>query len=242
METVLAIDDDKTTLGILESQLSSFGYRVFVERAAKRGLEIAKEFVPDVILLDINMPVMSGFDVLANLKRDKATRDIPVIMLTSNKERTSVIEAMRYGISDYIVKPYDPDKLNLKIKSAIAHADIKRNQSSDVFIEIARKGEMALVIMRGSIKDNGFKNDVKTVFNSFFMKQVNGKVCVFDIRNMEDFDSNDVKEFVSLLKFFSDSKIKVITGKHYGSIVSNSDIENTVELYLSYGDMELASI
>jgi len=85
MNTVLAIDDDAITLGVLESQLNRLGYRVFIEKAAVRGVEIARGFNPDVILLDLYMPVMDGFEVLAALRRDKNTHDIPVIMLTSDR-------------------------------------------------------------------------------------------------------------------------------------------------------------
>ena len=240
MNTVLAIDDDKTTLGILESQLSGFGYRVFTERAAVKGIEIAKGFNPDVILLDLCMPVMDGFEVLAALRRDKMTRDIPVIMLTSNKAKESVVEAMRHGVIDYIVKPYNPDKLNLKIKMAITYGGMKKQQNTDIFIEISRKGDMSVIMMRGGITEKGFQNDVKTVFNNFFMKQISGKICIFDIRNVTEMENQDVEEFVKITLMFSGSKIKIVAGRHYGVIVGGTDLEEKAELFLSFGDLELA--
>lgn len=240
MNTVLAIDDDKTTLGILESQLNSLGYRVVTERSSVRGVEIAKEFPPDVILLDLNMPVMGGFEVMSALRREKQTKGVPVIMLTVSKEKETVVEAMRHGAIDYIVKPYNVDKLNLKIKAAINYGGARKQQNTDVFIEITRKGEMAVITMTGGIRDKGVQNDVKTVFNQFFMKQVHGKPVIFDIKGMNDFNGDDVKELVKILSMFADSKIMIVTGKHYGTIVSSSDLEDSVELFLSYGDLELA--
>ncbi len=240
MKTVLAIDDDKTTLGILESQLNSLGYRVVTERSSVRGVEIAKEFPPDVILLDLNMPVMGGFEVMSALRREKQTKGVPVIMLTVNKDKETVVEAMRHGAIDYIVKPYNVDKLNLKIKAAINYGGAKKQQNTDVFIEITRKGEMGVITMTGGIRDKGVQNDVKTVFNQFFMKQVHGKPVILDIKGMNDFNGDDVKELIRILAMFADSKIMIVTGKHYGTIVSSSDLEDSVELFLSYGDLELA--
>lgn len=240
MNTVLAIDDDKTTLGILESQLNSLGYRVVTERSAVKGIEIAKEFSPDIILLDLNMPIMDGFQVMSSLRKDKLTKSIPVLMLTVNKDRETVVEAMRHGAVDYIVKPYNIDKLVMKIKSAIRYSDSKKQQNTDVFIEVTRKGEIAVVTMKGGIREKGFQNDLKTVFNPFFMKQISGKVCIFDIKSMNDFDYDDVEELVRIISLFPESNIKIVTGKHYGTIVSSSDIDERVELFLSMGDMELA--
>lgn len=240
MYTVLAIDDDTTTLGILESQLNGLGYRVFTERAAIKGLEIARGFNPDVIILDLYMPVMDGFEVLAALRRDKNTRDIPVIMLTSNKERETVVEAMRHGVVDYIVKPYNADKLNLKIRAAISYGGMKKHQHTDVFIEINRKGDMILIQMRGSITETGFQNDVKTVFNNFFIKQVHDKISVFDIRSVEEMQDKDVEEFVRIINLFPESKKKIVTGRHYGSIVASTNLDQKAELFLSFGDFELA--
>jgi len=240
MHTILAIDDDKTTLGILESQLNGLGYRVFTERAAVKGVEIAKGFNPDVILLDLHMPVMDGFEVLGALRRDKTTRDIPVIMLTSNKEKETVVEAMRHGVVDYIVKPYNPDKLNLKIRAAIDYGGMKRQQNTDIFIEINRKGDMAVIMMRGSVSEKGFQNDVKTVFNNFFMKQVHGKVCIFDIRNVNEMQDKDMEEFVKIINMFPDSKKMIVAGRYYGMIVATTNLDELAELFLSFGDLELA--
>ncbi len=240
MRTVLAIDDDKTTLEILKSQLEEMGFRIFIERAAVKGLDIAKNFSPDVILLDLHMPVMDGFKVLSALKKDKTTKDIPVIMLTSNKEKDTVIEAMRHGVVDYIVKPHHPDKLNRKILTAVSQSGFKKQQSYEDFIDISRKGEIAVITMRGAVSEKGFQNDVKTVFNPFFLKQINGKVCILDLRSVEDLDPEGMKYMTEIVKRISGSSLKIVAGKHYGTIVSSTDIEEKAELFLSYGDLDLA--
>ncbi len=240
MNTVIIIDDDKTTLDILESQLSSFGYNIIIEKHPARGVELAKEFSPEVILLDLNMPDMNGFEVMKILRKDKLTKEIPVVILTVNKDKETVVDAMRSGAIDYVVKPYNLDKLNMKIKSAITHGINRKQRNIEALIEIAHKGESALIILRGGIRDDEFRNAFKTMFTPFFMKTIQGRICIFDIKEMKDFNDDDVKEFMKVLSLFSASKIKVVTGKQYGQIVSSFDIDDNVELFLSFGDLDVA--
>jgi len=130
MNIVLAIDDDPTVLKLLEQQLYGMKFRVFTEISARKGVETAKSLNPDVILLDLNMPEMSGFQVMENLAKDPITADIPVIILTSLGDRDVVREAIRFGIVDYVVKPYDHEKLRDKIHSTIRYSTLKRDQKA----------------------------------------------------------------------------------------------------------------
>lgn len=238
MYTVLAIDDDKTTLGLMESQLKALGYKVITEVSPVKGLALAKEFPPEVILLDLNMPVMNGFEVMQALRKDKLTKEVPVVIFTVNKDRVTVINALKAGAFDYIVKPHDPNKLNIKIKSAIHYGINRKLQNLDEFIEISRKGEMVLITMRGGIRESGFQESARSLFNGFFIKNIHGKICIFDIREVNDLTDDDVREFVKILSIFSEGKIKIVTGKHYGEIVSSTDIDEKVELFLSFGDLD----
>lgn len=240
MYTVLAIDDDKTTLGILESQLTAIGYKVVTEISPVKGLELAKEFPPEVILLDLNMPQMNGFEVMKALHKDKLTKEVPVVIFTVNKDRETVINALKSGAFDYIVKPHDPNKLSTKIKSAIHYGINRKLQNPGEFIEISRKGEMVLITMRGGAREKEFHDAAEALFTGFFMKNLHGKICIFDIREMKDFSNEDVNEFIKILSMFSESKIKIVTGKHYGEIVSSADLDDKVELFLSYGDLDHA--
>lgn len=240
MYTVLAIDDDKTTLALLEAQLSSLGFSVSTVSSSVKGVEIAKSFVPDVILLDLMMPGMDGISVINALHREKTTKDIPVIVISSKHDRENVIAVMRHSVSDYIVKPYDPDRLAAKIKAAVAHRIIKKQEDEDNFIEINHRGDLAVIIMKGNPSEHGFQNDVKKVFNAFFLKQIHGRVCVFDLRSIDELTQSGMNELMVILRLFAGSKIKIVAGKHYGEIVSMTDIEEKAELFLSFGDLELS--
>lgn len=238
MYTILAIDDDKTTLGILESQLRALGYKIVAELSPVRGVELAGEFTPDVILLDLEMPVMNGFEVIQALRKSKQTKDIPVVILTINKDKGVVLNALRSGAVDYLVKPYDPNILNMKIKSAIKHGINSKLQKFDDFIEVSHRGEMCVITMRGGAGEKGFQDAMVTIFTPFFIKSTNGKICIVDIREMKDFSDDDVSVFVKMLSMFSGANIKIVTGKHYGEIVSSTDIDEKAGLFLSYGDLD----
>ena len=186
MYTVLVIDDDKSTLNILEPQLRPYDYRIITEISPIKGVELAKEFTPDVILLDLNMPLMNGFEVMRILRKDKLTKEIPIVIFTIDKDKETVINALRSGAIDYIVKPYNPYQLGWKIKSAIQYGISKKLQNQDEFIEVSHKGEIFVITMRGEIRETGFQNALKKIFNAFFMKQIHGKICIFDIKEIKD--------------------------------------------------------
>lgn len=240
MYTVLAIDDDKTTLGILEAELKALGYKVITEVSPVKGVSLAREFPPDVILLDLNMPLMNGFEVMNAMRRDKLTKEVPILVLTVNRDKETAINAIKSGAIDYIIKPYNPNMLSVKIKSAIHYGINRKLQHMDELIEISRKGEMVLITMRGAIRDKAFQDSMKTLFNSFFIKNAHGKICIFDIREINNISDDDVQEFVKILSLFNGAKIKIVTGKHYGEIVSSTDINEQVELFLSFGDLDHA--
>jgi signal transduction histidine kinase/CheY-like chemotaxis protein len=108
-KTVLVIDDDPVVHDLLQRQLSSSGYRVLLAGTGLRGLEIARAERPDVITLDVMMPVMDGWSVLAALKADSALCDIPVVMLsmTSDKQMGYAL-----GASHFLMKPINKIELN----------------------------------------------------------------------------------------------------------------------------------
>ncbi len=118
---ILIVDDDKTILHILENRLSQAGYEVILAENGEEALRAVSKQVPKLVLLDIIMPVMDGFEVLEKLQAERKTRKLPVIMLTSRSDTQCVARAINMGARDYVVKPFVP---------AILLAKVKRNISS----------------------------------------------------------------------------------------------------------------
>jgi two-component system alkaline phosphatase synthesis response regulator PhoP len=101
---ILAVEDDKMLSGIYELKLKSQGYLVETAANGEEGLEKARTFMPDLILLDLMMPVMDGYSMLARLRADDTLKNTKVIVLTNLGQEGDIKRAVEYGILDYVVK------------------------------------------------------------------------------------------------------------------------------------------
>jgi CheY-like chemotaxis protein len=121
--TILLAEDDRILRKAGEATLKKRGYGVIAAVDGEDALAKAREHKPDLILLDVIMPKMQGFEVLANLKADAATRDIPVIMLSNLQDESDVRKATDAGALDYLVKSNVPlDVLAARVAEALARA------------------------------------------------------------------------------------------------------------------------
>jgi two-component system alkaline phosphatase synthesis response regulator PhoP len=118
---ILIIDDEKDFCYFIKENLQLFGdNEVITTTSGKKGLQAASKEKPDLILLDIMMPGMDGFEVLKRLKRDMKTIHIPVIMLTAKNEEKAKMEAAGLYSVDYLVKPVETNVLKSKIDQVLA--------------------------------------------------------------------------------------------------------------------------
>jgi len=118
---VLIIEDDADAAGVLEAYLKRENYEVMIAGDGPGGLEAARRWQPDLILLDIMLPGMNGTEVLAALRRRD---DTPVIMVTAMGDAPDRIGALRYGADDYVVKPYHPGEVVARVQAVL-----RRSQS-----------------------------------------------------------------------------------------------------------------
>ena len=118
--TILIIDDEKDFCHFMRMNLESTNkYKIFVSTNARSGIKTAIRKKPDLVLLDIMMPNISGFEVLQKLKENINTTSIPVIMLTALSDEESIAQAMSLYSQEYIVKPVEMDSLVSKIDSIL---------------------------------------------------------------------------------------------------------------------------
>ncbi|HEX9912778.1 MAG TPA: response regulator [candidate division Zixibacteria bacterium] len=108
---ILVIDDESEITEIVETFLKDAGYQVMIENSSVMGIERAKNFKPDLILLDIMMPFMDGYEVCDELKKNKETENIPVIFLTGKDAKSDEGRSFRVGGDMYIKKPFSCDRL-----------------------------------------------------------------------------------------------------------------------------------
>ena len=114
--TILVIDDDPDFLRIITRSLIQWKYEVLTASKGEEGLRLAAEQRPDLILLDIHLPTLSGHDVCRRLKADPATQAIPVVFLTACGESDDVKTGMALGAEDYLVKPIHTEALWKRLK------------------------------------------------------------------------------------------------------------------------------
>jgi two-component system alkaline phosphatase synthesis response regulator PhoP/two-component system response regulator VicR len=108
---ILAVDDEKHIVRLVQVNLERAGYEVVIANDGKEALEKVQAENPDLVVLDVMMPYMDGFEVLQNLRRNPATRDIPVIMLTAKAQDADVFKGWQSGVDCYLTKPFNPMEL-----------------------------------------------------------------------------------------------------------------------------------
>ena len=116
---VLVVDDSATDREALGGMLERHGYRVLHARDGEQGVALARSEIPDLILMDIVMPAMNGFQATRTLARDPLTRHIPIVVCSSKREETDRVWGMRQGARGYLTKPVDERQL-LDVIAALA--------------------------------------------------------------------------------------------------------------------------
>ena len=105
MAKIMIIDDSPTEVHVLQTMLTKNGHQVVAASSGEEGVELAKAELPDLVLMDVVMPGMNGFQATRQLSKSDKTAAIPVIMVTTKDQETDKVWAMRQGAKDYIVKP-----------------------------------------------------------------------------------------------------------------------------------------
>jgi len=121
---ILIIDDSPIDINIINKILKE-EYKTFFAKDGYKGIEVALKELPDIILIDIMMPGMDGYDVCRNLKSYPETKDIPIVFITAKDETEFEEKGLKAGAIDYIIKPFNPNVLKLRIKN---HVDLKRSK------------------------------------------------------------------------------------------------------------------
>src|SRR5512135_145990 len=114
---ILIVDDSPTERHVLQDMLTKAGYEVLASDNGEDAIHKSKHLKPDLILMDVVMPGLNGFQATRAISRDPETRSIPIIMCTSKSQETDKIWGLRQGARDYIVKPVNRDELIAKIQS-----------------------------------------------------------------------------------------------------------------------------
>ncbi len=118
---ILAVDDNSISLATIEQVLKG-KYEVIPLNSGIRALHYLKREKPDLILLDIQMALKDGIETLKEIRKMEECRDIPVIMLTSNRDKETIVESSKLGVYDYVLKPFNAEDLKERIERILRKA------------------------------------------------------------------------------------------------------------------------
>ena len=119
---IAVIEDNKTNIKLIRYQLEAEGFDIHVEETGNAGLKMIKIQKPDMIILDIGLPDIDGFEICKRIRNDAITKNYPIIMLTARGEDRDKIEGLSLGADDYITKPYNAEELILRIKNLLTRS------------------------------------------------------------------------------------------------------------------------
>lgn len=123
MANILVVDDEPNIVLSLEFLMEQAGYSVTTAEDGEQALACVENAIPDLILLDISLPGISGFDVLEQLRARQATEHLPIIMLTAHGREVEREKGMAMGADDYITKPFSTQSLVEKVRQLMGEAD-----------------------------------------------------------------------------------------------------------------------
>ena len=160
---ILVVDDDKFQIQLIERILTKAQYEVVGYNNSRQALNKVNEIAPDLILLDLIMPEIDGFEMCRRLKSNNKTKDIPVIFLTARKDQETESKVFELGAVDYITKPYNPITVNVRIRNQLSlkrHRDAleilvrqrtaERDKSQQQFQDLVEKSLVGIAIVQGN--------------------------------------------------------------------------------------------
>ena len=170
---ILIVDDEPFNVDYLEQELEGLDCEVISASNGQEALEKVRDAAPDLVLLDIMMPVMDGFTVLSQLKAEAATRDIPVVIISASNDLKSVVKGIQMGAEDYLPKPFEPTLLHARVSSSLEKKrlhDLRALylKSLERELEIARLAAAGItnkeIGARLYISENTVKMALKSIF------------------------------------------------------------------------------
>lgn len=148
-KTILVVDDEEDLLDLIEYNLKQEGFKVYTADRGSKGIEMAKEHKPDLVLLDLMMPGMNGYEVCEALRADATTQNTPIIFLTAKDDEASEIEGLNKGADDYITKPISTVKLVSRIKALLRRFDQSEEPANKLVVDDLEINRDKYVVSRG---------------------------------------------------------------------------------------------
>ena len=200
---ILSVDDSRTIRMIVKKAFAAYDCQLFEAENGVEGLALAAKEKPDLIILDITMPVMTGIEMLAKLKEDPQLTDIPVIMLTAESGKDNVMQIVKMGVKDYIVKPFKGEQL---IERATRIVDLKQSPAKqEVSGEKGETGryikvEDGIPVLRLPVKvTRNIASQIDTIIKELLAKVNAVPRMIVDLTQVSDFNMSAIQLIISIV-------------------------------------------
>ncbi|MCG2713525.1 MAG: response regulator [Candidatus Omnitrophica bacterium] len=221
-ETILIVEDEKDIVKMLDYNLKKEGYKTLVANDGEDALDMANTKLPDLILLDLMLPGVDGLEICKELKSERKTVAIPVIMLTAKAQESDKIVGLELGADDYVTKPFSPRELIARIKAVL-----RRGKENDKLPEILKIGELTIDFSKiaFTVKDKPVELTSKEFELLKTLIKVKGRVLsrdylldnIWGFNNAIEIQTRTVDVHIRTLrkKLKSEAK-RILTVKNYG--------------------------
>ena len=210
---LLVVDDVQTNVLLLKALLGKEGYGILVANNGQEALEVIRNENPDLILLDVMMPGMDGFEVAERLKSEEFRCEIPIIFLTALDDTQSIVNGFKLGVGDFISKPFRKEELMVRIKhqlSLVAARRIIEEKNEELRKTIAGRDKMYSVIAHDLRSPMA---SMKMLLNTIMMSVEKDKIDpdIFDMLEMSNKTSEEVFSFLDNLLKWTKSQLGKLT-------------------------------
>jgi len=141
-ETILIVDDEEDIIELIKYNLKNEGYVILTAFTGEQAIKIARQSLPDLIVLDLMLPGIDGLEVTKFLKNASQTKELPIVMLTAKGEESDVVTGLELGANDYISKPFSPKELLARIRAILRRR--RKNALDEPPASIRQVGEMRI--------------------------------------------------------------------------------------------------
>ncbi len=239
MIQVLLIDSDPDIHKVLKNILKPFKYTVFSAFNAHEGLNLTRKNFPDIIVQEIELPDKSGITLLKLLKSREIAKDIPILVLSKLRKRDVIVESLRAGGVDYILKPFKGDTLIAKLNNVWKHVQNVRQEKSTSTrnpISIKRNGFHTIFLFPSMITELTLEK-FNEIYTDRFKKITSNEEYIIDLRNQSLLGEKKINLILTILEKLQDKNPILVAGKNYASFVKSDSI-NYDQIFISFEDAE----
>ena len=218
MAKILVVDDDSAINELIKVNLELATYTVITAEDGNKGYALAKQELPDLIILDVMMPEVDGYTVAKRIRENAATKDIPIIMLTALNMLQNKVQGFNIGVDDYLVKPFEMEELLVRVKALLKRANTI--PKSVAVKEVLTRGDITLLPETYSVEINGQQAKVTPIeFDIINLLMQNYGNMVSSAKILQDvwgYSADDAVETIRVHMRHIRTKIdKISNGKKY---------------------------